>query len=69
MEVSILYRALNRNHMKSKKDITLLFFVGLTYKTWRVFKVTPLYNFGSSPRDLKRYGALLSAHVDAVSIV
>ncbi|XP_048735580.1 centromere protein L-like isoform X2 [Ostrea edulis] len=36
---------------------------GFTNKTWKVFKLSPLYKFSSSPRDLKRYGQLLSSSV------
>lgn len=42
-------------------------FKGFTNKTWRVFKLSPLYKFSSSPKDLKRYGQLLSSCVVAAS--
>lgn len=49
----------------------LIFFLkktGFTNKTWKVFKLSPLYKFSSSPRDLKRYGQLLSSSVAMVRI-
>lgn len=39
---------------------------GFTNVTWRVFKLSPLYKFSSAPKDLKRYGQLLSSCVEAV---
>ncbi|XP_021365858.1 centromere protein L-like [Mizuhopecten yessoensis] len=40
-------------------------FKGLTLKTWRSFKLTPLYGFSTNPRDLKKIANVLSAHIEA----
>ncbi|XP_033754986.1 centromere protein L-like [Pecten maximus] len=40
-------------------------FKGLTMKTWRSFKLTPLYGFSTNPRDLKKIANILSAHIEA----
>uniref|UniRef100_K1QTJ5 Centromere protein L n=1 Tax=Magallana gigas TaxID=29159 RepID=K1QTJ5_MAGGI len=40
---------------------------GFTNVTWRVFKLSPLYKFSSTPKDLKRYGQLLSSCVEAAN--
>ncbi|XP_060080286.1 centromere protein L-like [Ylistrum balloti] len=40
-------------------------FKGLTMKTWRSFKLTPLYGFSSNPRNLKKIANALSAHIEA----
>ena len=39
---------------------------GFIDKTWRVYKLSPLYKFSTAPKDLKRYGQLLSSCVEAV---
>nr|XP_034337799.1 centromere protein L [Crassostrea gigas] len=40
---------------------------GFTNVTWRVYKLSPLYKFSSAPKDLKRYGQLLSSCVEAAN--
>nr|XP_022345678.1 centromere protein L-like [Crassostrea virginica] len=40
---------------------------GFIDKTWRVYKLSPLYKFSTAPKDLKRYGQLLSSCVEAAN--
>lgn len=37
----------------------------LTNKSWKLFKVTPMYKFSTDAADLKRYSSRLSAHIEA----
>ncbi|XP_063441770.1 centromere protein L-like [Mytilus trossulus] len=38
---------------------------GLTNKSWKLFKMTPLYKFNTESSQLKKYSSQLSAHIEA----
>ncbi|XP_013379335.1 centromere protein L-like isoform X1 [Lingula anatina] len=43
-------------------------FEGFLKKTWRLYKMTPMYNFSYDNRTLRRHSAVLSAFVEAESL-
>ncbi|CAC5403309.1 CENPL [Mytilus coruscus] len=42
---------------------------GLTNKSWKLFKMTPLYKFNTESSQLKKYSSQLSAHIEALTTV
>ncbi|KAL5022088.1 hypothetical protein ScPMuIL_001243 [Solemya velum] len=59
--ISTAVRDIHRTPTPSQQTVD---FKGLTNKTWKVYRLTPLYRFSAETKDQKWYGRLLSSHIE-----